>query len=90
MGFVTPIKKIFDFVYQTAFENGLTEYEYDHVFVGEYAGTIVPNPEEVAAYAYWEIDTIAALMESDPRIFTSWFHIAFPKIRAWYSTQPFQ
>ena len=34
MGFSTDLEKIFDFTYKAAFENGLTEYEFDHVFAG--------------------------------------------------------
>ena len=31
LGFETSIEKIFDFVYKAEFENGLTEYEFDHI-----------------------------------------------------------
>src|SRR6186713_1579239 len=34
MGFTTGLEELFDFTYQHAFENGLTEHEYDHVFAG--------------------------------------------------------
>ena len=40
LGFETPLEKIFDFVYKAEFDNGLTEYEFDHVFAGEYEGEI--------------------------------------------------
>ena len=40
LGFETSIEKIFDFVYKAEFENGLTEYEFDHVFAGEFDGDI--------------------------------------------------
>src|SRR6516164_10337979 len=33
LGFNTPLTKIFDFIYQSSFENGLTEFEFDHVFI---------------------------------------------------------
>jgi isopentenyl-diphosphate Delta-isomerase len=87
LGFVTPIEKIFDFVYQSAFENGLTEYEFDHVFVGKYSGNIYPNPDEVAAYAYCDMNTLQQLLITEPAMFTSWFHIAFPKIHIWWLQQ---
>src|ERR1700712_4649445 len=32
LGFTTPLEKAFDFIYKAAFDNGLTEYEFDHVF----------------------------------------------------------
>src|SRR5215475_1033999 len=34
MGFITPLQEIFEFTYKTEFDNGLTEYEFDHVVVG--------------------------------------------------------
>ena len=40
IGFETSLEKIFDFVYKAAFENGLTEHEFDHVFAGEYEGKV--------------------------------------------------
>ena len=80
LGFNTPLKKIFHFTYKSPFENGLTEYEYDHVFTGMYEGEIKPDPAEVNAYAYKSLDEIAALLKSSPTEFTTWFHIAFPKV----------
>jgi isopentenyl-diphosphate delta-isomerase len=47
MGFKTPLKKIFDFIYKAEFDNGLTEFEFDHVFAGEYEGPVKINTEEV-------------------------------------------
>jgi hypothetical protein len=29
-----PLEKIFDFIYQVSFENGLVENEFDHVLCG--------------------------------------------------------
>ena len=36
MGIKTNLKEVFSFIYKTNFENGLVEYEYDHVFFGKY------------------------------------------------------
>ena len=47
MGFTTPLTKAFDFIYQATFDNGLTEYEFDHVFIGEYDGDVHPAKDEV-------------------------------------------
>src|SRR6187200_173231 len=43
LGFATELKKIFDFTYKSPFDNGLTEHEFDHVFVGLFEGSIVPD-----------------------------------------------
>lgn len=86
MGFITPVEKILDFVYKTDFENGLTEYEFDHVFVGYYDGEIRFNSDEVMAFRYMDIDSVRNWLESDPEQFTVWFRIAFQKIPEWKAT----
>ncbi len=83
MGFYTPIEKVFDFTYQAAFDNGLTEHEFDHVFVGYYDGKILPDENEVSSYAYWSMTKIETLINEEPALFTAWFRIAFPKIMDW-------
>jgi isopentenyl-diphosphate delta-isomerase len=84
MGFDVPVNKIFDFVYSAEFENGLTEYEFDHVFAGEYEGLINFNPEEVNDYCYKTVKEIRQTIQSHPKKYTAWFIIAFPEIEAWW------
>src|SRR5947207_11050842 len=43
MGFNTALHKPFTFIDKAPFENGLTEQEYDPVFVGSFNGLIKPN-----------------------------------------------
>ena len=43
LGVRMPVEELYSFVYRAQFENGLTEYEYDHVFLGEYDGEIRLN-----------------------------------------------
>lgn len=83
MGFQVPIKKIFDFTYRAEFDNGLTEFEFDHVFAGEYNGIIHADPDEVSDYCYKDIGTIKQSLQSHPQKYTAWFHLAFPKIEKW-------
>ena len=80
MGFNTAIKKVFDFTYKAPFDNGLTEHEFDHVFVGKYSGTIRPNPDEVGDYCYMSMEDIKTSIQSHPEKYTIWFKIAFPKV----------
>jgi isopentenyl-diphosphate Delta-isomerase len=86
MGFTTPLQKAFEFVYQAAFDNGLTEYEYDHVFVGKYEGEIIPDKNEVEDYCFMDMEAIRNAILSHPQKYTEWFKIAFPKLQA-YLTQ---
>ena len=84
MGFETPLTEIFDFIYKAEFENGLAEYEFDHVFVGEYDGSVHFNNEEVVDFCFLPMPEIRALLERHPEKYTAWFHISFPKIEGWW------
>ena len=87
MGFDTPAKKLFDFVYKADFDNGLTEYEFDHVYSGEYDGEIRCNPDEVMDYCFKPMHAIAESLQTRPGLYTAWFHLAFPKIEKWWQQQ---
>jgi len=80
MGFETALKKAFDFIYTAAFDNGLTEYEFDHVFTGTYNGSMNVNPEEVNDYCYRSMEAVRESIINDPSRYTAWFKIAFPKL----------
>ena len=88
MGFNTELKKAFDFIYKAPFDNGLTEHEFDHVFIGTYDGDIVPNTEEVSDYCFKPVAEIKNLIQSHPQKYTEWFKIAFPKMEAYLETLP--
>lgn len=87
LGFVSPLHPIFSFTYHAHVENDLIEHEYDHVFAGQYEGEIKPNADEVADYAYEDMDSIKWAIENQPEKFTSWFKIAFPVIEKWWQQQ---
>lgn len=76
------IDKAFEFVYQAAFDNGLYEYEYDHVFTGIYHGPTTVNPSEVASYCFKSLEEIKNEIDSRPELYTAWFKIALPKLEA--------
>jgi len=84
MGFGAGLAKAFDFIYRAAFDNGLTEYEFDHVYTGEYNGSIHANPDEVCDYCYKNMDDIHHSLQTHPEKFTPWLHIVFPKIEGWW------
>ena len=80
MGFNAVLKKTFEFIYKAPFDNGLTEYEFDHVFIGTYNGDIIPNADEVSDYCYKSVAEIKNSIQSHPQKYTEWFKIAFPKM----------
>jgi isopentenyl-diphosphate delta-isomerase len=83
MGFITPLKEIFDFTYNVSFDNGLTEHEFDHVFAGEYEGPIKINAAEASDYSYKSIAEIKSSLQTHSENYTAWFKIVFPKIEEW-------
>src|SRR5258708_36396352 len=66
LGFTTRLEKIFDFTYRSEFENGLTEFEFDHVFVGTYDATILPNKKEICDYCFKSLHESSAGLQSNP------------------------
>ena len=60
MGFNCPLKKISCFIYKASFANGLTEHEYDCVFIGKYDGVIHPDPEEIEDYKWISLQNLKA------------------------------
>ncbi len=72
----TSLKEIHSITYRYAFDNGLTEYEYDHIFVGEYDGTWVLDPEEVDDVKWVSVADLKEQLLKHPEEFTPWFIIA--------------
>lgn len=84
LGFSTSLQKVFDFTYSAPFDNGLTEYEFDHVFVGYYDGTFHPDAAEVKDVSFKAMPDIERSLKNDPSHYTAWFHLAFPKMYSWW------
>lgn len=87
LGFSIPLKRIFDFTYQTDVGGGLIENEFDHVFIGYYDGLVNFNPEEVSDVCYKTPGLIGESIKVTPGAYTAWFLIAFPKIEQWVKQQ---
>ena len=83
MGFAAPLQIAFNFIYKTNFENGLTEYEVDHVFTGSYDGMVKPNAAEVCSHTFKTMNALRDSIQSAPHLYTSWFKIAFPKLETY-------
>ncbi len=88
LGFKTTLTKAFHFVYDTAFDNGLYEYEFDHVFTGKYNDEIIPDDNEVMNYCYKTIDEIKSDILQKPAMYTAWFKIALPKLEEYLKASP--
>jgi isopentenyl-diphosphate Delta-isomerase len=80
MGIDTSLKKIFDFIYRTEFDNGLTEFEFDHVYTGTYNDQLNPDKQEVNDYCFRSMEDIGQDLQQHPGKYSSWFRIAFPEV----------
>jgi len=84
LGFTTEIAEVFSFIYKAQVENNLVEYEFDHIFAGQYEGKILPDPNEVSDFYYETMGQIKNEIQTSPEKFTAWFKIAFPQIEKWW------
>ena len=80
MGIEAEAEELESFTYYYKFENGLVEFEYDHVFLGEYEGEYKLNEEEAACAKWVDIYELTEWMKKSPQEFTPWFIIIMPKI----------
>ena len=80
MGFEVKLVKAFDFTYKAAFLNGLTEHEYDHVFMGITDELPLPDPAEVASFRYMDNVLLGFEISENPDEFTAWFKICLEKV----------
>lgn len=75
MGITTDLKFIFKMTYKHIFDNGLTEHEIDHVFVGYTDSVPVINQDEVNDYKYISLEELKIHIELYPEKYTPWFRI---------------
>ena len=85
MGFDTPLIKLFDFIYKAELDKGLVEHEFDHVFTGEFDGTVNYNREEVMDYCFKDFRETRYSLQTDPQKYTAWFRLALPRVEDWWN-----
>jgi len=69
----SELTKAFDFTYKEKLDNELTEYEFDHVFIGFSDAIPIPNENEVCEFKYVETETLMELIKKFPQDYTVWF-----------------
>ncbi len=81
MGIETELCKGVEFIYHVPFDNGLTEHEYLHVFIGRYEGIPVLNPEEADGWKWVDIKNLQKEIDADPDAYTYWMKMTLQKIQ---------
>ncbi|MGY6561965.1 MAG: isopentenyl-diphosphate Delta-isomerase [Luteibaculaceae bacterium] len=77
----------FTFIYKADFDNGLMEYELDHVYFAITDKLPIANPNEVQGFRYATVEQIAAELKENPEQFTAWFKICFLKVKSAVDTK---
>jgi len=85
MGFDCEMHEAFSLIYKAYVENGLTEYEYDHFFFGNYEGKPKINKDEAMGYRWVSLEKLKEESEKNPDNFTPWFRIALDRVIASYN-----
>jgi isopentenyl-diphosphate delta-isomerase len=62
----------YKFLYKVKLQD-LTEYEFDHVFVGQFDEEPLPNPDEVQSWKYESLESIKKDMLQNTEAYTYWF-----------------
>jgi isopentenyl-diphosphate delta-isomerase len=75
MGMEGDLHEAFSFIYQAKLDNGLTEYEFDHVFIGITNDTPQPDGSEVRAWQYAFPAQVEKDINDHPEKYTEWFKI---------------
>jgi len=86
MGMNCPTQFIFNFVYETKFDNGLIEHEFDHVYYGVSDDLPKPNPAEVSNWKYLNLKSLENEIASAPDQYTVWLKICLPKLMECFKT----
>ena len=76
MGMEADLRFMTSFQYRSEFENGLTEHEFDHVFIGSTDAQPLPDAEEVYSFRWLSPEDIHKEIAACPAEYTTWFRIA--------------
>lgn len=87
MGIDCELKEIFSFIYKAQLEDGLTEYEYDHVFAGKFDDEVIPNKSEVEDYDWVSIEQLREDIKIRPENYTFWFKECLERVMSFIEGQ---
>lgn len=85
VGIQCELRELDAFVYRQVFADGLSEYEFDHVFIGFWderagEGSLRPDPEEIRELVWVDGEALADDLKDNPGRYAAWFLIAAPKV----------
>jgi isopentenyl-diphosphate Delta-isomerase len=75
MGIDLPTEFAYKFMYRAQLDHGLTEYEYDHVYIGQFNDTPRVNADEVEDWKYADLAFLRQDVQQHPERYTYWFRL---------------
>lgn len=72
MGFDCELHEVFSFIYRAKLDRGLTEHEFDRVFVGYSDRKPILNPEEAEDWKWIDLKILQADIKNHPESYTYW------------------
>lgn len=70
----------FKFIYYTDFENGLKEYELDHIYFGRSDEKPCPDFTEVKDWKYMNLETLNEEIILNPESYSTWLKLCLPQV----------
>jgi isopentenyl-diphosphate Delta-isomerase len=79
MSFDCELRPAFEFLYRAELGGGLTEHEYDHVFVGSFDGEPRPDPSEVGDWRWIGWEELREDLAARPQRYSYWLRLALER-----------
>ena len=80
MGMTCEMHEVYTFIYKAPVGQGLTEHEFDHVWIGRSDETPQINREEVESWKYVSLSDLKVNIQLHPDLYTEWFKITFEEM----------
>ncbi len=80
MGMTCEMHEVYTFIYKAPVGQGLTEHEFDHVWIGQSDEEPNVNRDEVESWKYMSLKDLYNDIHSHPEDYTEWFKITFEEM----------
>ena len=80
MGMTCEMHEVYTFIYKAPVGQGLTEHEFDHVWIGQSDEEPNINRDEVESWKYMSLNDLKEDLLLHPENYTEWFKITFEEM----------
>ena len=80
MGMTCEMHEVYTFIYKAPVGQGLTEHEFDHVWIGQSDEEPNVNRDEVESWKYMSLNDLKEDLLLHPENYTEWFKITFEEM----------